>query len=71
MDIAIYAGHIVIWCIVWAIYYLWAHTTGRTGFVVWVVFLAISGAASVAYYAAVSAGFSAYYWVEWLIGRVL
>lgn len=63
MDIGIYAGYIVIWMAVWAAYYVWAQTTGIRGLAVYLVFLAISGAASVAYYGAVSLGFSAWSWI--------
>ena len=63
MDIGIYAGYVVIWMAVWAAYYVWAQTTGKTGLGVYLVFLAISGAASVAYYGAVSVGFSVWRWV--------
>ena len=68
MDLTIYAGHLVIWVVIWAAYYLVLQATGKGGFVVWVTFLVISAAASLAYYAATNLVLTAYYSVKSIVG---
>ena len=61
LDVVLYAGHIVIWFLVWSAYLLWANATGRHGIGYYILTMGICGAASVAYYAATDMVLTAYY----------